>query len=81
MKDLTLAQIAAVIRLNWKNVYFGAVPYLDAMSTMNHISENYGCDTGSSVVAYLLSNMTSFRGECAREVKKELNSRLKASYK
>ncbi|GAG28430.1 unnamed protein product, partial [marine sediment metagenome] len=30
-----LSEIASEIRKDWSKVYFGAVPYLDAMSTLN----------------------------------------------
>ena len=73
----TLSVIALEIRMDWKNVYFGAVPYLQAMSTMDSINDDYGMDSGSSIVAYFLSNATTWRGEKAREIKKELNSMLK----
>ena len=81
LPSMTLSQIAAVIREDWKRVYFGAVPYLDALSTLTNISDNYFADTGASVVAYGLSNMTTWKGPIARLVKAELNKRLKASYR
>jgi len=73
----SLSQIASEIRKDWKNVYFGAVPYLNAMASLDSIRDNYGCDDGKSIVAYFLSNATSWRGPAAREVKKELNALLK----
>lgn len=69
--------IAAEIRHDWKNVYFGAVPYLDAMATMKSIKDNYGMDPGYEIVMYFLSNATTWRGETARRVKKELNDIFK----
>lgn len=76
-KNRTLSEIANEIRKDWTNVYFGAVPYLDAMATLNSIEENYFLDSGRSIVAYFLSNATTWRGETARAVKKELNKMLK----
>jgi hypothetical protein len=79
-----LHQIASEIRQNWKksisgtNVWFGAVPYLDAMSTLDKISDNYGLDSGKSIVAYFLANANTWKGEKAREIKKELNAMLKS---
>lgn len=76
--------IAREIRTNWKkevsgtSLYFGAVPYLDAMSGMYNISDNYGCDSGRSIVAYFLANANSWKGDKAREIKKELNAMLKS---
>jgi hypothetical protein len=76
-KTRSLAEIAREIRSDWKKVYFGAVPYLDAMGTMNSIKGKFGWDTGESIVAYSLANATTWRGDVARKVKKELNDMLK----
>ena len=73
----TLCAIASEIRKDWKNVYFGAKPYLDAMSCLDSITDTYGCDTGNSIVAYFLCNASTWRGETAKRVKKELNDMLK----
>lgn len=67
-----LFQIAAEIRADWKNPYFGAVPYLSAMSTLSDVREKYIYDDGKSIVLYFLSNATTWRGETARRVKAEL---------
>ena len=67
-----LYEIAREIRKDWKNVYFGAVPYLDAMSTLDSIEDNYMFDSGKSVVLYFLSNASTWRGETAKRVKAEL---------
>ena len=45
---------------------------------MDDIGDMYGADSGSSIVAYALSNLSSYKGPVAREVKAELNRRLKA---
>jgi len=60
-------------------IYFGAVPYLRAMQAMQRIADNYGADTGRSVVLYFLGNATTWRGEDARRVKAELQAMLKAT--
>ena len=52
-------QIASEIRKDWKKVYFGAVPYLDAMFSLDSIEDNYICDSGKSVVLYFLSNAST----------------------
>jgi hypothetical protein len=72
--------IAAEIRADWKNVYFGAKPYLDAMSTMNSIDDNYGMDDGRSIVNYFLANASTWRGETAKRVKAELKEMAKYSH-
>lgn len=77
MAKRTVAEIAQEISRVWKKVYFGAVPYLQAMQTLNSVDDAFGCDTGRSVVLYFLSNATTFRGEDARRIKKELNGLIK----
>jgi len=75
-KMRTLSQIAREIRNDWKKVNYAAVPYLDAMQTLNSINEEYYFDSGRSVVAYFLANAGSWRGETARNVKAELKGML-----
>ncbi len=69
-------EIQAVWRKIGKGIYFGAVPYLDAMRSLSDISEAYGLDSGRSVVLYALSNMATFRGADARRLKAELKAHL-----
>lgn len=77
----SLYEIAAEIRRDWKDpktgkskIYFGAVPYLDAMCSLDQVSENYGCDSGKSVVLYFLANANTWRGDVAKRVKAELKA-------
>lgn len=70
-------KIAEEIKKDWKKPYFGAVPYLDAMFSLVRITDNYYDDSGRSVVVYFLANAQTWRGEKAREIKKELNNLLK----
>jgi hypothetical protein len=72
-----LYEVAEEIRKDWKNIYFGAKPYLDAMSCLESINDNYGWDSGKSIVLYFLANASSWRGEVARRIKKELNTMVK----
>ena len=74
-----LYTIAAEIRADWKKPYFGAVPYLQAMSTLDSVDDNYIHDSGKSIVLYFLSNATTWKGETARRVKAELKALCKAS--
>ena len=67
-----LYEIAADISKNWKNIYFGAVPYRDAMSELNTINDKYYADSAKSVVLYFLANASSWRGEDAKRIKAEL---------
>ena len=84
----SLSEIAYEIYQDWatksgkverkaKNIYHGAVPYLQAMMDMRHVSDSYGLEYGDMIVAYFLSNATTWRGETARRVKAELNQMLK----
>ena len=74
-------QIATEIQKDWKNVNYAAKPYLEAMLSLDKIEDNYGADSGSGIVAYFLGNATSWKGEAARKIKKELNDMLKRYYK
>jgi len=75
-------EIATEMKKDWgAKVYFGAKPYLDAMQTLNSIDENYIEDSACSVVNYFLANATTWRGEVARRVKKELNDMVKDYWK
>jgi hypothetical protein len=74
---MTLREIAHEIRKDWKKPNYAAVPYLDAMSQLDSIEDKYYCDDGYMIVAYFLSNASSWRGEKAKEIKKELNAMLK----
>lgn len=67
-----IAQIALMVTKDWKNVYFGAVPYLDAMRSLNSVNDNYYEDSASSIINYFLANATTWRGEVARAVKAKL---------
>ena len=67
-----LYQIAADIGTNWKNVSPYAEPYLDAMSELETINDNYYLDSARSVVLYFLSNASGFRGPDAKRIKAEL---------
>jgi len=74
MTTRPLYEIAREIKQDWTKVYFGAVPYLDAMSTLDSIEDNYIMDSGKSIVLYFLSNAGMWRGEVARTIKKELKA-------
>ena len=75
----SIATIAADIRKDWKKVYFGAVPYLDAMGSLDKITDSYFYDSAESVVLYFLSNASTWKGDTARRIKAELNTLLKAA--
>ena len=66
--------IADEIRKDWKKVYYGAVPYLGAMSHLSTIKDHYYSDSGKSIVLYFLANAGTWRGETAKRVKAELKA-------
>jgi predicted RNA-binding Zn-ribbon protein involved in translation (DUF1610 family) len=74
---MSLSQIAMIVYKDWKAVNYAAKPYLQAMSSLHNVSDMYGMDSGSSIVAYFLSNATSWKGDIAKVVKKELNRRIR----
>ena len=75
----TFAEIAREIKQIWKNVYFGAEPYLQAMATINSSDKNapYMLETAEDIVIYFLANATYWRGEDAKRIKAELKSMIK----
>jgi len=77
LSKLSISQIARLIDKDWKKVNYAARPYLCAMYSIESPSDSYGYDDGKSVILYFLSNASSYRGEIAREIKKELNKRIK----
>ena len=70
-------EIASEIRKDWKNVSPYAEPYLSAMFCLESINDRYGLDSARSIVAYFLSNASSWRGETAKRIKAELRAMCK----
>ena len=75
-KTRKLIEIVAEIYHSWKNVNFGAQPYLLAMARIDSIDDYYVSDSGWSIVRYFLGNATTWRGETARRIKAELRAML-----
>lgn len=69
-----ISAIAREIIRVWPNVNYAAKPYLSAMRQLERITDDYGSDSGKSVVLYFLSNATTWKGEDARRIKKELKA-------
>lgn len=69
--------IRADLRAQGKKVPFAAAPYLDALESLDSIKDKYYEDSGKSVVAYLLSNLGTYKGPNAKAIKAELKRRLK----
>ncbi len=78
-KVRTLREIARDIEQHWSPVWFGAVPYLEAMKQLDSIHEDYYADSAESVVLYFLSNAQTWKGEHARRIKAELRAILKTA--
>lgn len=76
-RSMSLQEIAGHISDDWKPVNYAAKPYLEALFSIDN-SGHYGLDPWQNIVAYFLSNASSWRGDVAREVKKELKRRLKS---
>ena len=72
-----LYEIANDIKKDWKNVHFGAKPYLDAMATLTSIDDTYMFDSAKTIVLYFLGNAGSWRGENAKRIKAELKAMAK----
>lgn len=74
-------QIAEEIRKDWgAKMYFGAVPYVQAMNHISDIGEEpvpFVHDGGRDTVARFLCNAGTWRGETARRIKAELKAMLK----
>ena len=75
-KKRTFQQIASDIKSTWLNVYFGAVPYLEALLTLDTSDPDamYLYDTARDIVRYFLANAQTFRGADARRLKEELKN-------
>jgi hypothetical protein len=72
----TIAEIAVIIKKNWENVYFGAVPYLSAMFHLRTVNDHYAEDSARVVLQYFLHNATTWKGDVARAVKAKLKKLL-----
>jgi hypothetical protein len=75
----SISSIAYDIKKSWVKPYFGAKPYLDAMTQLNSINDKYMYDDASNVVMYFLANASTFRGNDAKVLKAELKALLKGA--
>jgi hypothetical protein len=75
----SISSIAYDIKRVWAKPYFGAKPYLDAMTQLNSISDKYMYDDARSVIMYFLANASTFRGNDAKVLKQELKNLLKGA--
>ena len=74
MSKRTFQQIAKDIKSTWLNVYFGAVPYLEAMLELDTTDPGtmYYNDSAENIALYFLANASTFRGSDAKKLKDEL---------
>ncbi len=78
-----LHAIARDVARHWRDkngvskVWFGAVPYLRAMATLETMDDAYGADDAHTIVIYFLANAQTWRGEHARRIKRELKGMLR----
>ena len=73
LKTNNISLIANFIKRDWTNIYFGAKPYLDAMTEIASIDDSYLEDNAKSIVLYFLSNARTYRSENALKIKLHLN--------
>jgi hypothetical protein len=76
----SISTIATEISRDWRKakggIYFGVVPYLDAMYSLDTLADKYGADDARTIVLYFLSNAAQWKGETAKRVKAELKAML-----
>jgi hypothetical protein len=73
--------IAREIQADWKKVNYGAVPYLQAMHSLNTIRDRFGMEPATEVVNYFLANSQGWRGDKARAIKAELKAMVESTYR
>lgn len=71
-----LHKIADDIMRKWRNPANSAIPYINAMTYLNKITDSYVNDPADQVVLYFLNNAKGWRGDDARRVKAELRAML-----
>ncbi|MFY0256468.1 hypothetical protein ACDQ55_21240 [Chitinophaga sp. 30R24] len=74
-----LSAIATIVRKDWKNIYYGAIPYLEVMATLDSIDDHFYDDSARSIVICFLANAHHWHGETAKAVKEKLNQLLKGN--
>lgn len=68
----SIKDIAKEIKQVWVKPNYAAVPYLDAMLQVEKPDDMFYADKASHIVAYFLSNASTFRGDDAKRLKAEL---------
>lgn len=76
-----ICRIAADIKRQWgTKMYFGAVPYVNAMLCLNTNADMYGLDSADDILLHFFSNASAFRGDDAKKLKYELAQHLSPAY-
>lgn len=73
--------IAQEIYKDWSPMNEYAKPYANAMLSLISINDRYILDSGREIVGRFLNNASSWKGDKAREIKKELNQMLNRNSK
>jgi hypothetical protein len=73
----TISELARQIKADWKKPYFGAVPYIQAMLSINRIDDDYIFEPAKYIVNYFLANAATWRGDEARRIKGILKEMVK----
>ena len=74
----SIATIAQDIQNDWgKKVNYAAKPYLEAMFSLDKITDKYGADNAKYILNYFLSNARAWRGEKAKAIKAEIKEMVK----
>jgi hypothetical protein len=74
-------KIAEEIRKHWNPINKAALPYLEAMETLKTINDCYFMESAESIISYFLNNASTWKGEIARNIKKELTNIANTSAK
>ena len=81
LKGKKLYEIAQTVvrdhRETGQKVNYALKPWLDALGSISELTDNYGAESGRTVVAYFLSNASQYKGATAKAVKAELKRRNK----
>jgi len=74
LSSKTINEIGFLIERSWINPFYGAIPYMKAMQRI--VNGAFYQDDEETIILYFLSNARTWKGETAREVKKELKRRV-----
>ena len=76
-EERTPSEVALDIQKNWKNMSPHARPYVQAMRQLYSVDDMYGYEDGRGIINRFLANASTWRGDTARSIKKELKQMLK----